>query len=142
MIRRHADRDRGLADLALGADEPLRERWLGEQERTRDLGRLQAADEPERERDLRLRRERRVAAREDEAQPLVGDRARVHLLSRAPRKLLEPAEQLGLPLEIALAADAVDRAVAGRGHDPGTGIGGGAGPRAPPPWPRGGGPQP
>ena len=57
--RRHPVRDRGVADLPLRADEPLRERHLGHEEGARDLGRRQPAEGPQRERDARLRGERR-----------------------------------------------------------------------------------
>ena len=119
MVGRHSERDPRVADLPLRADEPLRQRRLGEQEGAGDLGRLQAADEAKRERHLRVRGERRVAAGEDEAQPFVRDRALVHVLLGG-RDLLEPRQQLGLALEVLVAADAVDGAVAGRGDDPGT----------------------
>jgi hypothetical protein len=39
------------------------------------------------------------------------------------RQLLEPRQQLGLAVEVAVAADAVDRAVASRRDDPGPGVG-------------------
>ena len=119
VVGRHAERDPGAADLPLRADEPLRHRGLGDEEGVRDLGRREPADLAQRERDAALGRERGVAAGEDERQPVVGDRAHVVLLGR---QLLEACEQLGLLLEDALAPDAVDRAVARRGDDPGSGI--------------------
>ncbi len=68
----------------------------------------------------RVERERRVAAREDELEPLVRDRRLVHLvLSR-----LRHVEQAGLRRERAIAADAVDRPVARGGHEPGARVGG------------------
>ena len=73
MIGRDAQRDRRVADLALRSHEPLRERCLGNEEAACDLGRRQPAHEAERERDLRLRCKRRVAAGEDQFQPFVGD---------------------------------------------------------------------
>ena len=74
VVRRHAIRDARGADLPLRAHEPLRERLLRHEERARDLRRREPADEPQRQRDLRVRRERRMAAREEEREPLVGDR--------------------------------------------------------------------
>ena len=56
-----------------------------------------------------------MTAREDELEPLVGDRRLVHgLLCR-----LGHVEQSRLRREGAVAADPVDRAVAGGGHEPG-----------------------
>ena len=73
LRRRDAVRDAGVADLALGADQPLGERRLGHEERPRDLGRGQAAQRPQRQGDPGVHRQRRVAAGEDQAQPVVGD---------------------------------------------------------------------
>src|SRR4051812_26462557 len=61
-----------------------------------------------------------MAAGEDHAEALVRDRVHVLLLVR--RQLGEPGQQLRLARERLFAADAVDRAVARRGEDPGTGI--------------------
>jgi hypothetical protein len=60
-----------------------------------------------------------VAAREDQAQAFVGDGTGLLLLAG-----LESREQLCLVRERALAPDPIDRPVAGRGHQPGTGVGG------------------
>ncbi len=113
MVGRDAERDPGAADLPLRAHEPLRHRGLGDEERVCDLGRREAADLAQRQRDAALGGERRVAAREDEREALVRDRAHVVLLGG---KLLQAADELGLLLEDLLAADPVDRAVA-RGRD-------------------------
>ena len=43
--------------LRLAADDPLRERRFGQEEGTGDLGRVEAAEEPQGERDLGVRRE-------------------------------------------------------------------------------------
>ena len=115
MRRRHAKRDAGGLDLVLGADESLRHRRLGHEERTRDLVRRQAAERAQRQRDLRVERERRVAAGEDELEPLVGDRRLFHVVLRR----LWHVEQARLRGERAVAADAVDRAVPGGRHEPG-----------------------
>ena len=69
----HAVRNAGVADFALGAHQPLGHRGLRDEKRPRDLVRFEAAQRPERQRDLRLRRQRRVAAREDQAKAIVGD---------------------------------------------------------------------
>ena len=80
MVGRDAERNARVADLPLRPHESLRQRRLGDEERARDLGRLKAADFAERQGDSRLRRERRMAAGEHQAQPLVGDRAHVVVL--------------------------------------------------------------
>ena len=124
MVRRHAEGDRRVADLPLRAHEPLRHRRLGDEEGARDLVGLEAAERPQGQREASLERERRVAAREDQAQPLVGNRRLVvHVLVPALRlRQLESRQQLRLALQVALAADAIDRAVAGGGDDPRAGI--------------------
>ncbi len=80
-------------------------------------GVVEAADEAQRQRDLRLRRERRVAAGEDQLEPLVGNDGLLVVW-----ELLRSREQLRLARQRLLAADPVDRRVAGRRHDPGAGI--------------------
>ena len=115
MRRRHAKRDRGGLDLALRADEPLGHGRLGDEEGAGDLLGRQPAQRPQRERDLGIERERRMAAGEDELEPLVGDRRLVHLGLHGFGYL----QQAGLRRERAIAADAVDRAVSRRGHQPG-----------------------
>src|SRR5581483_3420881 len=126
VVGRDAERDPGVLDLALRADEPLRHRRLRDDERLRDLLRLEPAQRPERQRQPGLDRERGVAAGEDQAQPLVGDRARlVHLLLRVRLfavDAFEAAQELRLALEVAVAPDAVDGAVAGHSDQPGSWI--------------------
>ena len=83
-----------------------------------DLVGLEPAERAQRQRDLCLERERRVAAREDQPQAIVGDLARVVArLLDAPRGL-----RVGIPLELLLeelpAADPVDGLVAGGLDDP------------------------
>ena len=113
--RRDPERDRGVLDLALGAHQPLGHRRLRHQERARDLLGRQASQRAQRERHLRIGRERRVAAGEDQLQAFVREgRLGVHLVLRSQRGL----QQLGLLGERALAPDAVDRAVARRAHEP------------------------
>ena len=60
-------------DLLLGAGDPGRHRGLADQERVRDVGGRDAAHEPERQRQLRLPRERRMAADEHEPEAVVAD---------------------------------------------------------------------
>jgi hypothetical protein len=67
--------DAGRGDLFLGSGQTRRHRRLGDEEGLRDVGGAHAADEAQGEHDLGLPRERRVAASEDQSQPVVGDRA-------------------------------------------------------------------
>ena len=67
----HAVGDSGAGDLALRAADALADRRLGQQEHAGDLGRRQPADRAQGEGDLRLARERRVTAREQQPQAIV-----------------------------------------------------------------------
>ena len=114
-VARHAVRDLGVADLLLRAHEALGHRRLGNEERPGDVRRLEPAEQPQRERDLRARGERRVTAGEDEAEPVV-----FHVAHRLGR-LVAFVEQRGLGVAVmagCLTAQAVDGAVAGGGGDP------------------------
>ena len=71
---RHFERHAGLRDLALGSDQALRERRLRKQECSGDLAGRESAHEPQRQRRARIRRNRRMATHEDQAQALVGNR--------------------------------------------------------------------
>ena len=73
-----------------------------------DLGGVEASESRQRERHLRLERERRMAAGEDELQALVGDRRLVHLVLHR----LGHFEQACLGQQRALAPQPVDGAVA------------------------------
>ena len=83
----------------------------------------QAAEQAQRERDARLGREHRVAGREHEAQEVVADvvvERRLESSARAASAGLElVAELLVLALEPRPRRSEVDRAVLGRGHEPG-----------------------
>ena len=116
MVGRHAERDPGGLDLVLRPHEPLGHRRLGDQERARDLLGRQPAERPQRQRDLRVERERRMAAREQQLEPLVRERRR---RPSCPPPASGTLEQPGLRGERAIAPDPVDRAVAGGGHEPG-----------------------
>ena len=120
MSRRHAEGNAGGLDLPLRPQEPLRHRLVGHEERAGDLLGLQPAQRSQRQRHLRLELERGVAAREEELQPLVRDRRLVHRLLRR----LWHFEQARLRRKRAVAADAVDCAVAGGGHEPRARVGG------------------
>ena len=86
----------------------------------RDLAGLQTRHLAQRQCDLSFRAQRRMTAREDEAEPLVWDRAHVVLLLGA--ELFETREQLGLARERSFTPDPVDRTVARRCHDPRPGV--------------------
>jgi len=112
LVRRDAERNAGVADLPLRAHEPLRHRRLGHEEGASDLSCVEPAERAQRERDPRLQAERGVAAREHEAEPLVGDRLVVHRLR------LDRNEQLRLPPQRRVAAQPVDRAIPRDRHEP------------------------
>ena len=114
VLGRHPEGDPGGRDLALRPDEALRHRRLGDQERARDLRRAEPAERAQRQRDLRLGRERRVAAQEHELEPLIRER-------RGVRDDLRRVgdQQVGLRGERAVAPDPVDRPVARGADQPG-----------------------
>ena len=70
---RHLEGHARVGERALGADDPLRDRRLGDEERARDLRGREPADEPQRERDARLGRQHRVTRGEHEPQQIVAD---------------------------------------------------------------------
>src|SRR6202043_1101325 len=94
--------------------EPLGHGRFRYQEGARDLGRGEPAEEPERQRNLNARRERGMAAGEDQAELIVAHRALL-------RRLAAGVQQRGLGMPVrarCLAPEAVDRAVARGGDDP------------------------
>ena len=116
--RRLAERDAGQPHLLLRAHEPLGHGRLRQQQGARDLGHRQAADEPQRQRHLRLRRERRVAAGEHESEPLVRNHLGV-LAGQVAHRLLQLArEQRLLVAQRRLAPEPVDRAPLRGRQDP------------------------
>jgi hypothetical protein len=120
--RRDPVGDRRLTDLALGPDEALGHRGFGHQERPRDLAGREAAEGLQRQRDPRVHLQGRVAAREDQPQPVVRDRAHVLLVTSERLERLDRAELRRLLSERPFAPEPVDRAVArGRG-DPRAGV--------------------
>jgi hypothetical protein len=66
VIARHPVRDASVADLVLGSHQPLGHRLGRNHECAGDLDRRQAAQRPQRQRDLSFDRKRRVAAGEDQ----------------------------------------------------------------------------
>ena len=80
----------------------------------RNLRRAQPAQQPQRQRQLGCRGQRRMAAGENQAKLVVPHRSRLLWLVRFRQQ-----RRLGLPRRpCCLAAEPVDRAIAGRGDDP------------------------
>ena len=107
-------------------------RFAGE-ESARDLVGGEPADQAKRQRRARLGGQHRMAGNEDEAQKLIAD-----IVVHGGFEVLDPgialtlevaADLLVLAREHPVAADAVDGAALGRGHQPGAGIVRDAGPR-------------
>ena len=122
---RRLEGDVGLREGLLGAGDPLAQRLLRHQERTRDLRRGEAADQAQRERDASFHREDGMARGEDEAQHVDAD----HLIERELQRVSEPlllplqlaADLPVLLLEHAAAPQRIDRAPLRRRHQPGPG---------------------
>ena len=120
---RHPVGDAGVADLVLGPDQALGHGRLGHQERPGDLGRAQAGQRAQGQRDPGLQRQGRMAAGEDQPQPVVGDAALV-VIGGADRILGRRQDQ-GVPEPGGLggpAAQPVQGPVARRGGEPGAGL--------------------
>ncbi len=119
-VRRHPVGDAGQRDLPLGPGQPLGHGRLRDQERAGDLGRVQAAQGAQGERDPGGRVQGRVTAGEDQPEPVVGDRGvrargRVLLLGQ-PGGVGQPGGPVGLG---PVAAQPVDGLAPGRGGQPG-----------------------
>jgi hypothetical protein len=74
---RHRIRNPGGANLSLGPHQSLRHRRRRDEEGARDLVGVEAAERPERQGDLRVERNRGMAAGKDQAKAIVGDLAGV-----------------------------------------------------------------
>ena len=120
LAARHLERHLRLGERALGPHDPLRDGALGDEEGACDLGRGQAAEQAQRQRDPGLGGEHRVTAGEDEPQQVVGDVVDLERALVAGECDLELAhELLLLALERGGPPQRVDRAVLGGGHEPG-----------------------
>ncbi len=132
---RHLERNVSCRERPLGADDPLRHRRLGHEERPSDLVGRQTAEHAQRERGTRFPREHGMAGREDQAQQIVANvvvQCRVDLVEGRLLSLLELAAELrDLALECLAPPMEVDRAMLRGGHEPGTRIVGDAGLRPP-----------
>ena len=117
--RRDLIRDTRVANLRLCPDDALRDGWRVHQKRPPDLLRLQPAHFAQRQRDLRIQRQRRMTAGEDQPQPIVLDT----LFACLGRLRSDRAELLGKLQQRRVmpcaAANAVDRLEAARRHEPG-----------------------
>ena len=119
---RDLERNARLGQRALGADDALRDGRLRHQKRARDLVGGQAAEQAQRQRDPRLGREHRMARGEHQPQQIVADVVVDRLVDVLQRRFLLglelAAELFVLALRELAAAQPVDRAVLGGGHQP------------------------
>ena len=114
----HPVGDAGPGDLLLGPGDPRRHGRLTDQEGPGHLGGAQAAHQAERQGHLRGQRQRRVAAGEDEPQPVVADL--VGLVLARPRGRASVDEQRPRPAQRGLPAEKVEGVAAGDGGQPGS----------------------
>ncbi len=125
---RHLERHLLRGERSLGPDDALGDRGLRDEERPGNFVRRQAAEEPQRERHLRLGREYRVAGDEDEPEQIVAD-----AIGPFVDRRLEighgvlfagelAADLFVLALEPFDPAPMVDGPVLRRGHEPGARI--------------------
>ena len=117
--RRHCEGDAGMADLALGPHEALRHRGLGTRKARAISAVVMPGQRAQREGHLGLERQCRVAAREHQAQAIVGNPL-VPRTAGSPRSALLHGRHL-LHLRDAHVGPPwpVDGAVAGHGRQPG-----------------------
>lgn len=114
----HREGDPGVPDLAAGADQPLGHGGLRDEERRGDLPHREAGDVAQGQRHPSLRGERRVAARQDEAQVVVLD-LQVRVLMPVDALLGSCiGERVGGRGRAALSADDVERLTPRRGGQP------------------------
>jgi hypothetical protein len=73
VVGRNGKRNAGVADLPLGADEPLGKRGLGNEEGAGDLGRGEPSDHAQGERNANVGREGWMGAGEHESEAFVGE---------------------------------------------------------------------
>ena len=128
VVGGHAVGDAGRLHLALGPHEPLVHGRLGGEERPGDLGHLEAADGAEGEGHPGVQGEGGVAAREEQAEPVVGDAAAVVAVLVGRRGVVLVAHECFEVLEGGLvggagaaAAEGVDRPPPGDGRQPAAG---------------------
>jgi hypothetical protein len=122
VAARRFEGDVRFAQRALGAHDALRDRRLGHQARARDFLRRQPPKQAQRERDLRVGRQHRMARGEHQAQHVVADHVvgggfGIGREQRGPPVFVVVDRRLFARVQVAL-AHAVDRATLGRGHQP------------------------
>jgi hypothetical protein len=119
---RHLERHLLTGQRALGADDPLRDRGLGQQVGAGDLGGGQAAEHAQGQGDPGRGREYRVAGGEHQPQKVILDLVRVG--RREPGSVclcFQVPAQLGVPaLEFPVAPEQVHGPALGDGHQPGS----------------------
>ena len=119
----HRERRAGLPDTLLGPADPLRHGRFGHEEGAGDLGRGQAPDRPQRQRDLRGRCERRMAAQQQQRERVIP--VRLPPIPGIPAQLGRGRAEGQAVLSLApgtLAADLVDQPPRGDGDQPGPGV--------------------
>jgi hypothetical protein len=108
-----------VGNLALGANDAFAHRGLGDQERTCDLAGRQATERAERQRDPGRHVQRRMAAGEDQPQPVIADKARFgHREFLRPVQTLHRGQPFGAIRDRLVAASSVDCAPPGGHRDP------------------------
>jgi hypothetical protein len=123
MVCRYPEGDARIPDLALRPRESPLHRLFGNEEGAGDLLGAEPAEGAQRQRDLRLEAQRGMAAGEDQLEPLVRERLLVHLLVHLDFHGLGHIEQARLLGECALAAQAVNGAIARGDRQPRARIG-------------------
>ena len=132
---RQLEGDPGLGERALGADDPLGDGRLRDEERARDLLGGQPSEQAQREGNPRLDGENRMAGDEHQAQEIIADVV-VDRLVEVRRgdfslDLHLATDLLVLALEPLVAAQEVDGTMLRGGHEPGARIVRNARPRPP-----------
>ena len=119
VVGRDAKGNAGVADLFLRPHEPLGDRRLGDEERVRDLGRGQAGDLAQRQRDA----DSAASAGWQQVKTSASRSSGIELTSSSSAgSASSRASSSALRSEGLLAAEPVDRPVPGRGDDPGAGV--------------------
>ena len=118
-----------VAQLALGADDPLSERGFSDEEGARDLGGVEPAEEPQGESDLGVGGEGGMAAQEHQSQLIVrhdiDEAVEVVELGVVVAWQVVGFESEGRQVAVGagrFASQPVDGAVAGGGGDPAAGV--------------------
>ena len=119
--RRDAERDPAALHPRLRARQSPLHRLGTDEKRAGESGGVEPAKGAQRQRHLRLQGQRRMAAGEDELQPLVGEDLCVGIDHLVLRGRVGKQER-ELALERSLAPDPVERPPPRHGHEPGGGL--------------------